>query len=290
MSSSIERAIARLPINKEILDRTDSTELFAKARSSKVETPRVLQQKEKTQEEISEIRLPLEFDLDSLARDGYLTPDTMQGGLAEEYRILKHILFPKTIQSTLESAEYRNLIAITSAVMGEGKTFTAFNLATSLSVELNSTVLLIDGDFIGRSLTQMMGLNKEAGLIELLSDNSVELTDIIYSTNIPRLKMIPAGRPHQHNTELMRSERMQALAQELSTYYDDRITLFDTPPLLANSLAVAITELVGQILVVIEEGRTPHKLITQALSLLDEQKSVGIVLNKCVVKQDSYYY
>lgn len=276
MKSSIEKAIERTSLTSQ----ADTTvELFPGLETN--------QQSQQKVPHAQKGQLQIEFDLEALAQDGYLTPETMQGNLAEEYRLLKHTLFPKTHEA-YNTGRSTKLIAVTSATVGEGKTFTAFNLAMSLSIERNSSVYLFDGDVIGRSLTQMVGLDAENGLIDALLDNSSS-AGIVYSSNIPNLKLIPAGRPHQHATELMRGKYIRQLVHSLASYTDDQIVVFDTPPLLGTALTVTMMDLVDQILVVAEEGRTPLKLITRALSLLDKDKSINIVLNKCAIKKEHYY-
>jgi exopolysaccharide/PEP-CTERM locus tyrosine autokinase len=228
-----------------------------------------------------EIKAELQLNFKALALAGYLTPNTMQGDLAEEYRFLKRPLLMNASSKQDEQLKYGNLIAITSALPGEGKTFTSFNLAMSIALERDNTVLLIDSDLTKRSLTGLVGLNAALGLTDVLLNPQIDLRDIIVSTNVPKLKFIPAGRTHPDATELLASEQMHAMTCELSARYSDRIVLFDAPPLLTTGQAMILTALMGQILVVVEEGKTPQPVIQEAVSLLDEDKVIGMVLNRC---------
>ncbi|MFO1431832.1 MAG: XrtA-associated tyrosine autokinase [Candidatus Competibacteraceae bacterium] len=225
----------------------------------------------------------LELNFRALARAGYLTPATMHGDLAEEYRLLKRPLLLNANAEGNEKLEYGNLIAVTSALPNEGKTFTAFNLAMSIAMELDKTVLLVDSDLIRRSLTHLVGLDKALGLTDVLLDPHLDLGDVIVNTNIPKLRLIPAGRTHRHTTELLASEQMQILTAELSARYDDRIVLFDTPPVLTTSQASVLAALMGQILMVVAEGKTSQYAIEDAIERLDvdEDKVIGMVLNRC---------
>lgn len=283
--SSIEKAIARLSGVAEQQSRKESPKPTLKPVGSKTEDGNSV-----PREHAPNRHQPLELDLKKLARTGLLTPQSVQSQLAEEYRLLKHLLSVKPSGLETKPEECLNLIAITSALKGEGKTFNAFNLTMSIAMERDTKVLLVDGDLIGQSLTHMVGLDNAHGLADVLSSHDANLEHIILSTNIPKFSLIPAGRPHDQATELLASERMRALAFELATRYNDRIVLFDTPPLLASSSALILASLVGQVLVIVEEGKTRSGTIKEALSLLDEQKSIGMVLNKCIRKPKNRYY
>lgn len=281
--NSIEKAIARLTAtpDKQNTGSGQRTAAFPTA---------VIEQKEAEQRFVSRIKKTSELNFTALAKDGYLTPNTMHSAVAEDYRFLKLLVIQIAKEMETAQAEGRNLVAITSAQRGEGKTFTSFNLAMSIAFERDTTVLLMDCDLIGRSLSKLLGLHNAIGLTDMLLDPHIELRDILTHTNVPKLKLIPAGRAHRDAPELMASKKMQSLAADLSARYDDRIVLIDTPPLLATSLAVVLTGLAGQILVVAEEGKTPQKRITEALSLLDKNKVINMVLNKCPRRSTNKYY
>jgi exopolysaccharide/PEP-CTERM locus tyrosine autokinase len=224
-----------------------------------------------------------EFHLDfaGLRRIGYLTPDAVESRLAEELRILKRPVLLNAFGKTPVPIDRSNLIVVTSALPNEGKTFTSINLAMSIAQERDSTVLLIDGDLIERSITRFFGLTEVEGLTDVLLNYEKDLSLVIGRTNVPKLRIIPAGRGHPEATELLASEQMERIANELSARYPDRVVIFDAPPLLATSQAVVLTKLVGQILVVVEEGRTTQPILQEALDLLDPDKVVGMALNKC---------
>lgn len=239
----------------------------------------------------AEKQAAVQINFAALALDGYLTPDTMRGELAEEYRLLKRPLLTTANGLNDPTLRYGNPILITSALPGEGKTFTAFNLAMSIALELDKTVLLVDSDITRHSLTGLAGLNDTLGLTDVLLDEHLDLADVILSSNVPKLKLIPAGRTHRDATELLASKRMQTMVRELSERYNDRIVLFDAPPLLTTSQAIVLTNLMGKILVVVEEGKTPQHIIQEAVSLLGKNKAIGMVLNRCVhLFTRNYYY
>lgn len=239
-----------------------------------------------------------ELNFEALARSGYLTPHLIpirsqaQKDLVEEYGFLRYWVLQnkKLAESSLITTERisltaSNLMLVTSALSGEGKTFTSFNLAMSIATARDATsVLLVDGDLVGRSLTQLTGLADAPGLTDILLGTQVDLRDVIVSTNVPNLKLLPAGSPYPNAMDLLAAEQMRDLTYELSARYSNRIVLFDTMPLLFNSQVLLLTSLMGILLVVVEEGKTPQKAVKEAVSLLDQNKVIGMILNKCSQK------
>jgi exopolysaccharide/PEP-CTERM locus tyrosine autokinase len=192
------------------------------------------------------------IDLSSLEAKGYLIPGLERTKSAEEYRLLKRPLLMNAFGEGAAPVDSGNLIMVTSAMPGEGKTYTSLNLAMSMAMELDSTVLLIDSDVLKPSLSSILGLKDEPGLVDILTDPSLDIGDVIINTDIPRLRVLPAGSRHVNTTELLASEQMKRVITELSARYSDRICLFDAPPLLATSEAGVLAHLMGQILMVVE--------------------------------------
>lgn len=276
--NSIEKAVKRL-MSGSGSDRSLSVgqQLPAGSRDRNLDTP------------IDTEKTICHIDTVRLAKHGYLTPDSTNDVLAEQYRNLKRPLLTNAFNEGPDRISLGNSIMITSAIEGEGKTYTSFNLAISMSMERNSTVLLIDSDVIKASLSRLLGLEGNLGLIDLLVNPELELSDLIVSTDIPRLKVLPAGRPNVHSTELLASEQMKNLAKELSLQYSDRVILYDAPPLLATSQAKVLTNMAGQILLVVEVGKTPQELVEESAAQLDKNKIVGVVLNKSRRISSGYY-
>jgi len=220
------------------------------------------------------------LDSNFLNKHGYLTPDLQNNQLAEEYRSIKRPLLMHIDGKGADRPEFANIIMVVSALSGEGKTYTTMNLAISIAMEKNRTVLLIDSDVIKPALSESLGLSGQRGLTDILIDESLSITDVMYKTNIPKLSLIPAGTLHSHSTELLSSHEMRKLCVELSSRYPDRIILFDAPPLLLTSHARILAHLAGQIVFVAEAGRTLQHEITEAISQISQDKIIGMVLNK----------
>jgi Mrp family chromosome partitioning ATPase len=127
------------------------------------------------------------------------------------------------------------------------------------------------------------------GLIDLLTEDDIDVGDVILRTSLPKLRVIPMGRFHSHANELLAGQRMLNLCDELATRYRDRVVIFDSPPLLMTSEAAVLAGLMGQIVFVVESEKTPQSNVREALSLLDTSKPVGLVLNKVSRHMGDYY-
>lgn len=220
------------------------------------------------------------LDLERIRTLGLLVPDARRSRIKEEYRHIKRPLLMNAAGKGATIAEHTNLIMVTSARPGEGKTFTACNLALSIAAERDRTVLLVDADVIKPSVARMLGFETEQGLVDLLIDEQLELADVLIDTNVPSLTILPAGSTHHLSTELLASDNMRKLAIEMSRRYADRIIVFDAPPLLVTTEASVLASLAGQIVMVVEAGRTHQSQVQEALALLSPNQIIGFVLNK----------
>ncbi len=232
----------------------------------------------------------IELDLRKLNAAGLVTPDAERSQIAEEFRHIKRPLLLNAFGDGAFLAANRNLIMVTSARPSEGKTFTAINLALSIALERDRTVLLVDADVAKPSIARVLDFAATAGLVDYLADHDRQLSDLILQTNIPKLRILPAGRRHAHSTELLASEDMIQLVQEFSQRYPDRVVLFDSPPLLATSEASVLAGLMGQIVMVVEAGKTQREELSDALALLDPKQYIGLVLNKSDKPFGADYY
>lgn len=221
---------------------------------------------------------------------GMLTPDGSESALAEEFRRIKRPLLNNAFGASASLVESGNLIMVTSAIPNEGKTFVSLSLAVSIAMELDKTVLLVDTDVMKETATKLFHTEAEIGLIDAILDTNVSLGDVIVPTDVPKLGLLPAGRLRGKATELLASDKMRHIAQELATRYDDRVVLFDSPPLLATTEAGVLASLVGQIVMVVESEKTTQRQMTDALAMLDEGKPIGLLLNKSKTAGGSGYY
>jgi len=182
-----------------------------------------------------------------------------------------------------------NLILVTSTRPGEGKTFTSVNLALSIALEQDKTVLLVDADVLRPNVSRTLDISVPVGLTDYLSSDSIDVTDIMFSTSVERLKLIAAGRPHHLSTELLASDKMAALVNDFSSRYPDRIVIFDAPPLLGVNETSVLASMCGQSVVVVEENKTNLNELEKAISMLPPDLAVGFVINKANRSSDKGY-
>lgn len=220
----------------------------------------------------------VKLDLKRLSRAGMVTPENAEGLIAEQCRYIKRPLLRNMAGKGPESSTRSNLIMVTSALPGEGKTFMSVNLAMSLAMEVDRSVLLVDADIVKSDVCRVLGAEAEQGLTELLSRQDVELEDVLLKTDVQNLTILPAGRDPSHVTERFASGRMTRLVEEISLAYD--IVLFDSMPLLARSGASVLAAMVSQIVLIVEAVTTPQRSVTEALGLIDDRSKIGFVLNK----------
>lgn len=229
------------------------------------------------------------IDLERLASLGFLAPDAEKAQVAEEFRVIKRPLITN-VQAGDALEKHRNLIMVTSSLPGEGKSFCALNLALSIAMERDITVMLVDADVAKPSVLNNLGVRAEAGLMDLLLDRSLQVSDVLLRTNIEKFSVLPAGRRHKHATELLASEAMARLLDEIATRYPDRVVIFDSPPLLVTSEARELAAHMGQIVMVVEAGRTSQDAVNEALNYLQVCDIVNLLMNKTesMVSMDGY--
>jgi len=224
----------------------------------------------------------------ALRAAGEIAPEDEERRLAEEYRLIKRPLL-KAIGSDAAN-RLGNLIVITSAVPGEGKTFTSLNLALSLALERNREIVLVDGDVAKRDITRLFRLDDEPGLLDAGGAEHRGLAETILRTDIPSLYLMPAGNRHAEATEILASEHMASLLATLASE-PRRIVLIDSPPLLVTSEAGVLASLAGQVVVVVKASETPQELVLRAVESIGEDKPVSLILNQVLsMPERSYGY
>jgi non-specific protein-tyrosine kinase len=181
-----------------------------------------------------------------------------------------------------------NTIMITSALPGEGKTLTAVNLALTFAKEYNHTVLLVDCDLRKQSVHKMLGIDSKLGLIDALIDNR-PLSELIVWPGIEKLTVISGERTISDTSEMLSSAKMKALVTEIKNRYPDRYVIFDLPPLLTITDAVAFSPLVDAILMVVQAEKTSIQDIKKAAGMIPGDKFLGFVLNKYHAPSKEFY-
>jgi len=231
----------------------------------------------------------LALDIIDLEARGFLIDNGTRKSIKDEFRQIKRKLISNAFGAASKTLHHSNLVMISSSKPNEGKTFVSINLALSIALEQDKTVLLIDADVLRPSINRELGLGAIPGLIEYLLGQKKDISEILYSTNIEKLKIIPAGEPHHLSNELLASDRMEAFAKELAERYPDRIVIFDCPPLIGVTETLVLANLMGQALVVVEESKTQLADIQKATENLNEDLALGLVLNKAIRSHKDMY-
>jgi receptor protein-tyrosine kinase/non-specific protein-tyrosine kinase len=205
---------------------------------------------------------------------------------AEQYKKLKARILKATAK------DFLNAIMVTSSDIGEGKSITAINLAVAMSNEIDYTVLLVDGDLRNPSIHKYFGIESKYGLGDYLMGRA-KLQDVLIKTGIGKLVILPGGEPPENAAELLSSEKMKMLVQEMRLRYKDRYVIFDSSPLLVAADSLSLGSYMEGIIFVIQEGRTSQKAAMQSLSLMKGWNILGVVFNnvsKYLAKNLHPYY
>ena len=230
------------------------------------------------------------LNLPRLQEQGMLTHDGGRSSVAEDFRIIKRPLLRQARAGGADAVRHGNLIVVTSAMPGEGKTYCAINLAMSIAMEMDITVLLVDADVARPSVLKVLGLPPEPGLMDVLLDPQLAMGDVILKTNVANLRILPAGRSNKHATELLASRAMSRLLAEIASRYSDRIVVFDSPPLLITSEAHALVGQMGQVVMVVEAETTTQHAVKEALRQIEACEHIHLIYNKTKSFPGNDYY
>lgn len=226
----------------------------------------------------------------TLRSAGLLPPEADMPMLARQYRKIKQPLIARAVGRGVPRAPKGYLVMIASAMTGEGKTFTAVNLALSMALEKDVKVLLVDADVAKPNLSQVLGLGKAPGLLDVLRQPELDVESLIHPTDLPTLAVLPAGTGAHEATELLASARMGQLTEILGENDMRRIVVFDSAPLLQTTESTALARVVGEVVVVVRAESTPQPVLLDALKVLEGHNSVSLVLNQSVRTADAAYY
>lgn len=239
-------------------------------------------------------REPVQLDLERLARGGCLVPGQEGTALADEFRRAKRALMDPALANAANAASAAlawpepgiasraragTVIVVTSAVPGEGKTACAVNLALSLAMEVENSVLLVDAQAAQPAVGPRLGVSAEAGLTELLGDNGLHAADVVLPTNLPKLSLLLAGAPDDHSHELFASPAMRRLLAQLAGPRGFRFVVVDAPAVLASTDAAALAALADRVVMVVGAARTPREQVQQAFAALQACPVVLSLLN-----------
>jgi protein-tyrosine kinase len=222
---------------------------------------------------------PVSIDAVSLERAGMVDWSRTRTRISEEFRLVQRQILRSAFGPGAEPG-FSNLLLVTSARPGEGKSFMSTNLAGSIARQGDHHVLLIDADSKRDSICYSFGLAQARGLLDLASNPKLDPAPLIVRTPIERLSILPVGRERERSAELFSTKEMTRLIQSLGRRYADRLLILDAPPCLSTSDPAVLSQVVGQILFVVEADRTQRDEIEASLDLIQACPSITLVLNK----------
>ncbi|HET9146489.1 MAG TPA: P-loop NTPase [Acetobacteraceae bacterium] len=202
--------------------------------------------------------------------------------VGEEFRIARqHVM--QTMATADASVPHRNLVMVTSSRPGEGKSFAALNLAAALAEGSGRQVLLVDADMRDRSLSRLLGFADDPGLLDLDMSPSQTIRTAVIPSSLDNLAFLPlggSGGSEATRAVAMPGNPVSALLEHVASYFRDSIVVVDVPACLADSDPAAFAPIVGQIVLVVEAGRTRRREVESALDLLDVCPHISLLLNK----------
>lgn len=187
-------------------------------------------------------------------------------------------LFKTQILTKMQSSGDKTIL-ITSCLDGEGKTFTAVNLAIMFAREIDKNVLLVDVNFNHPSILSSFGIQIKEGLSDYLL-NDKPLSELLINPGIEKMAILPAGNNIQNSTEILGSLKMKNLVFEMKDRYHDRYIFFDGPSVFNSVDTIVLSQYIDKILLVVESGKVSPQKMSEAVKLLGEEKILGIILNK----------
>ncbi|RUP83376.1 exopolysaccharide biosynthesis protein [Alteromonas sp. KS69] len=276
MSNTIEKALLKQKQKNALANNSNE-----ESASNNVPEP----QREATDAAKPETTSPkssFKINLQRLSGNGHISLSGERRQINEEYREIKRKLLANAFGPLAKTLHNPNIIMVTSSRPSEGKTFTATNLALSIAAEQDKTVLLVDADVLKPNVLNTLGLERRKGLMEYLVGEVDDISEVLYSTNIDKLKIIPAGRSHHLSTEMLASHKMHETVDEFANRYPDRIVIFDTPPLIGINESAILANFAGQAVVVVEEGKAKLSDVKMSVERLNPDMAIGFVVNKSV--------
>lgn len=225
------------------------------------------------------IRERVTIDRELLAERGMIVPGADVTALAEEFRLIKRQLLATAREIAASAPEKAHSLLVCSARPGDGKTFSAANLALSLAAERDVDVLLVDADVAKPDLPRVLGFDGGLGLLDAIGDPTLNVESLVLDTDVPQLQILRGGTRGNGDTELLASDRGRQVIEGLARANPRRMVIFDSPPVLAASPAGVLAGLVGQVMMIVRADRTSEGDLREAVTHLDACDQVRLVLN-----------
>jgi Mrp family chromosome partitioning ATPase len=237
-----------------------------------------------------DLKAIVHLDMERLRQVGRLPSAELATQTDDEIRRIKWPVLNAIAGRNGAPVARNNVVLVTSALPGEGKTFTSLNLALSIVRDREMRVVLVDGDVARPGLTPTLGLEGQPGLVDALEDITRDVGSVTYQTDVDGLFFVPAGKWHPHAPEFLAGSRMPEIIEALSRRVGRGVIILDSPPLLSTNEAQVATRYAGQVLLVVRADVTPQRAVLDAVALVDKAARVSAVLNACRAPVLSRYY
>ena len=232
----------------------------------------------------------VQIDRAAMRDAGLIAPESENKLFEDEYRVIKRPVLSNAFGPNAHTVEDGFVVLVTSAISGDGKTFTCINLALSLAKEQDTSVLLIDADVPKPHISSLFDAQDEPGLTDYLEGQVNDIDDVILRTSIDGLAILPAGKSREHATELLSGRRMADLLHDIHRRNPKQLILIDSSPLLQTTESRALAAISGQVILVVRAGVTPKDAVLDAVSTLDPDRPTNLVLNQVRFGRDKGYY
>jgi Mrp family chromosome partitioning ATPase len=172
------------------------------------------------------------------------------------------------------------ILGITSATPEVGKSFTAANLAASLSRIPSMHTLLFDLDLRRGSIAKTFEIPQGPGIEAYLNGDVESLQEAAYEVAGARMTIFPSFPSRLPSAELLASDRFRTLVEAMKRLPDNMLCVCDLPPAFANDDAAIVLHEIDSYLLVVEEGKTTGRQVRDAIKLLSPAPCLGTVLNR----------
>lgn len=224
--------------------------------------------------------VPAAFDFKRLEAAGLYPPESCARRLRDEYRDIRRQVVAASIEKVPGTGQpVGPIVVVTSAGPGEGKSYTALNLALSIAGQGLYDVLLVDADFVKRTISNACNVGDRPGLAQLLAHSATDFLDYACPTPTQRLRIIPAGTRASAAHDLFAPARVSSLFDAMRAAMAEHIVIVDTPPILVSSDASVVLEAAGQVLLVVRAGATLQDAVREAVRRIRKTLPVGVILN-----------
>jgi receptor protein-tyrosine kinase len=279
IAQSHETAEQRQPIQSAVAESSSATAHEGSQKSAASQRP-VFQVRTDTSPTALDLKPIVHIDFERLRAAGRVPTKEAARRTEDEMRRIKWPLLGAIAGRPGYDSVRNNVILVTSAMPGEGKTYTALNLALSIVRDRELRVILVDADVERPGLTPALGLDGSPGLNEVLEDTGRDVGSVTYQTDIEGFFVVPAGKWHDQAPEFFAGSRMPQVIEDLIRRVGNGVVVLDSPPLLATNEAQVVTRYAGQVLFVVRAEDTEQRAVREALALVDETVPISAVLNR----------